>query len=58
MSQDKNTGKTNPDDPQRKDYQRICLEMILSFIASVCLANYYSIKSSIQGHPTHGWQAR
>jgi len=32
-------------DPQRKDHQRICLEMILAFNASICLANYYYYKT-------------
>jgi hypothetical protein len=36
------------DDPQRKDHQRICLEMILSVIASISLTNYYSLKKN--GH--------
>jgi len=33
------------EDPQRKDHQRICLEMMLSLNASICLANYYHIKT-------------
>ena len=33
------------DGPQRKDHQRICLEMMLSLNASICLANYYHIKT-------------
>ena len=32
-------------DSQRKDHQRICLEMILAYNASVCLANYYYYKT-------------
>jgi len=34
------------DDPQRKDHQRICLEMILSVNASICLSNYYFLKTN------------
>ena len=34
------------EDPQRKDHQRICLEMILSVNASICLANYHHLKTS------------
>ena len=34
------------DDPQRKDHQRICLEMILSVIASISLSTYYSLKKN------------
>ena len=32
-------------DSQRKDHQRICLEMILAYNASICLANYYYYKT-------------
>ncbi len=32
-------------DSQRKDHQRICLEMILAYNASVSLANYYYYKT-------------
>ena len=43
---DPNTNKpTEKIDPQRKDHQRICLEMILAFNASICLANYYYYKT-------------
>ena len=35
----------NDEDPQRKDHQRICLEMILAYNASICLANYYYYKT-------------
>ena len=35
----------NDEDPQRKDHQRICLEMILAYNASVCLANYHYYKT-------------
>jgi len=34
----------NDEDPQRKDHQRICLEMILAYNASICLSNYYYYK--------------
>ena len=39
----------NEKDPQRKDHQRICLEMILAFNASVCLENYYYYKTVDEG---------
>ena len=39
----------NEKDPQRKDHQRVCLEMMLSFNASVCLANYYHYKTAEEG---------
>jgi|MDTC01.3.fsa_nt_gb uncharacterized repeat protein (TIGR01451 family) len=39
----------NEKDPQRKDHQRICLEMMLAFNASVCLANYYHYKTAEEG---------
>ena len=39
----------NDEDPQRKDHQRICLEMILAYNASVCLANYYYYKTVDEG---------
>ena len=37
-------------DSQRKDHQRICLEMILAYNASVCLANYYHYKTAEEGN--------
>ena len=36
-------------DSQRKDHQRICLEMILAYNASICLANYYHYKTAEEG---------
>jgi uncharacterized repeat protein (TIGR01451 family) len=41
--------KTLSDSIQKKEYQRICLEMILSFNAVVCLSNYYSLKKDLKG---------
>ena len=35
----------NLDDPQRKDHQRIVLEMLLAYHASICLANYHYYKT-------------
>ena len=37
-------------DSQRKDHQRICLEMILAYNASICLANYYHYKTAEEGN--------
>ena len=39
----------NEKDPQRKDHQRICLEMMLAFNASICFANYYYYKTVDEG---------
>lgn len=38
--------KTLSESIQQKEYQRICLEMILSFNAIVCLSNYFALKKS------------
>lgn len=39
--------RTIEDSIQKKEYQRICLEMILSFNAVVCLSNYYLLKKKL-----------
>ena len=36
----------NSEDSQRKDWQRMCLEMTLAFNASVCLAYHYANRST------------
>ena len=38
--------QTLSDNVQRKEYQRFCLELLLSFNAIVCLADYYRLKTS------------
>ena len=39
------------DDPQRKDHQRICLEMILAYNASICLGKYYYYNQELMEEP-------